>query len=327
MTTTENATQQKVNMFHSTLSQERVNALIEHSRQKFLLLIKASQRFHTVFFSLVGCELVSLCTLALFSKSLFIAFALAGLCLTVFSYLLIRFYQETKHREEARAVLQEFLGACKDEIPEASPLSCARALHHLLHVINFKDLELHANHPFLQKCLVWLHWKEVHEMQKRLLHHALEYHIQAIKEEPQDIQAHASLAQAYLSLGHVYCPPEDFLWVPKAFLGKPMQDNAKRCFEFALQEWKIISAFSPNDPWIHLQLAQVFYLLERSDEELKELELVHRLQPHDRDAMLHLGIKYFEQNMPAQALALYQALKKANDARAEELISHYTRLI
>jgi tetratricopeptide (TPR) repeat protein len=97
----------------------------------------------------------------------------------------------------------------------------------------------------------------------------------------------------------------------------------KEAARLAIEEFRILSHYAPNDPWVHEQLAVGFHDLGMPDEEVKEVETLLKLRPQDKEILFRLGMLYFKQNQNAKGLQVYEELKKANFKKAENLISAY----
>ena len=153
-----------------------------------------------------------------------------------------------------------------------------------------------------------------------------------IKQLPTDLEAHASLAQAYLLLSRLYLnprklnPDEEFPWVPKEYESDEMQNKLARASQRAIEELLIVDSFSPNDPWVHTQLALIYSDLDMADEEIATNEKLIKIAPRDSAILLRLGTLYFQEGHHAKGLTLYEKLLKSDDPRATELIGHYGAL-
>lgn len=291
--------------------------LIAASAEKFRMLMAITERFHISFLALFGTGLVSLLVLSFLSKSLFIAICLAGLSLTTFSYFLIRFYLEAKKPQLLSDILSGFVHGCEETFGGNDPLAIAHALQQFMQHISIPK----GNQPLLEKAYIWLHWKEVHEMKELLLLEAISHQINMVKLEPLDLQTHASLAQSHLHLAQLYHPDKEWLWIPPAY--KQMEDKFSVATQSAIQEFKILDALAPNDPWVHAELARIYSDLGLVNQEIEEYETLIRLSPQDYQLHFRLGVLYFQQKESAKALQLYQQLKAAGDRRAAALISYY----
>ena len=93
--------------------------------------------------------------------------------------------------------------------------------------------------------------------------------------------------------------------------------------ERAIEEFKILNDYAPEDPWIHAQLAYSYHDLQMPQEEIREYETVLRLKPDDMDTLFRLGVLYFQQGMNAKGLQAYEELKRFHYKKAEALIGYY----
>ncbi|MBI2742303.1 MAG: hypothetical protein HYX48_00095 [Chlamydiales bacterium] len=332
MTTQTHSTEKKVRLFDSPVVQERVKHHAENAFRDFFSLTHATKQFNLAFFALAATELVAILLLSALSKSLFIAICLAGLCLTVFSYFLLSFYMEAKKPEQMEEISSRYLSSCKEAAGEGADddsIFLAYALRYFSDLLEMKKwiAQSPAPLPFLQplfeKCLVWMHWKEIHQMRELLLSNAIEHHLDLIRKEPLDLEAHAALSHTYLTMANLQRADQSWPWTPSAYSSKPMKEKFESYTARAVQEFKILDALAPNEPWVHAQLASIYHDLEMAQKEIEEYEILLKLSPQDHKLIFRLGVLYFKQGETARALLLYEQLKKANDPRADDLIAHY----
>ncbi|HEY4831463.1 MAG TPA: tetratricopeptide repeat protein [Waddliaceae bacterium] len=329
---------------NSIFFNEQINRAIDLSISQFDRTIKKYVYFSLLFlFSIIA----ELCFLIFFLpflvKSSLLAFSLALIFLTSFSYLIIRLYLKTKKPEQLLEVKEKFIDSFKrtfnysEEIPEhhlAIANACLKysstlqgreqSYYHILFSRWFKMVI-----PITQKLGSFWHWQDVFEMRELLLLQTVEEHIQLVKYAPTDLEVHAALANAYVSLSTLYVQfeheerGEDSQWklskdqVP--FLEKKFRATAER----AIEEFKILSDFAPNDPWVQTQLAYSYHDLGMPEEEIKAYETILAVSPNDKDTLYKLGVLYFQQGHNAKGLQIYEKFKKSNYKKAELLISHY----
>jgi tetratricopeptide (TPR) repeat protein len=112
-------------------------------------------------------------------------------------------------------------------------------------------------------------------------------------------------------------------WIPSDKYSEGFVEKFRFTAERAIEEFKILSEYAPDDPWVHIQLAYSYHDLQMPLEEIKEYETIKRLQPDDLDNLFKLGILYFQQGWNAKGLRVYEELKKAHYAKAEALIKFY----
>ncbi len=97
------------------------------------------------------------------------------------------------------------------------------------------------------------------------------------------------------------------------------QDAAQK----ALEEFTIIYHYAPDDPWIHMQLAQSYRALSMFEKEIEEYEAILKMSPLDQQVLFRLGMLYFEHGQNAKGLQIYEELKRSNLKKAEQLIVFY----
>jgi tetratricopeptide (TPR) repeat protein len=102
-----------------------------------------------------------------------------------------------------------------------------------------------------------------------------------------------------------------------------LEKKFRQASERAIEEFKIISDYAPNDPWVHLQLAYSYRDLNMPLEEIQAYETILRINPTDKEALFKLGTLYFQQGMNAKGLQVYEELKRANFSKVENLIKYY----
>lgn len=115
---------------------------------------------------------------------------------------------------------------------------------------------------------------------------------------------------------------EENHWIPDE-TRKEMNAKFRSTAQRAIEEFKILSTYAPDDPWVHTQLAYSYHDLQMPEEEIKEYEIIHKLNPHDHDNLFKLGTLYFQQGLNAQGLTIYEKLAQYNHSKAESLIRSY----
>ena len=114
--------------------------------------------------------------------------------------------------------------------------------------------------------------------------------------------------------------------IPSKKYDEKFEKKFRMTAEKAIEEFKILSQYAPNDPWIHAQLAYSYHDLQMPLEEIQQYETIQKLNPDDKDNLYKLGVLYFQQGMNAKGLKVYEELKKAHYKKAENLIKHYGNL-
>ena len=146
---------------------------------------------------------------------------------------------------------------------------------------------------------MWTHWKDVHQFKQLLLESIIKYYVQLVQLMPTDLEIHAGLATAFLSLSKLYRDPRksfpdaEHLWVSPDYHSKEMHEKFTVAAQKAIEELRIVDAYSPNDPWVHTQLAAIYQDLGFVEKEIQEYELIVKLAPKDHEMLFRLGVLYF----------------------------------
>jgi tetratricopeptide (TPR) repeat protein len=323
------------NTTSSALFEEKVGQYCKAAAQQFKQITRYYVLFHALFLLLACAEIFAfLLFFSFLTQSTLLAFSLAALFLTGFSYFVLKFYFQAKKPEQLHQLQDTYLSTCQEAIPFEKGqaeyhLSMTHAIYQFVSHLQHKEPNYYrlpklcnAFTPVVEKFSIWNHWKDVHDMKEMLLLSAVREHIHLIKAEPTDLEAHASLANAYLFLSKIYLPPK-LQWVPPAYFSKEMQEKFETISRRAIEEFNILDHYAPNDPWVHAQLAAIYHDLEMPEREVHAYETILKITPHDKEVLFRLGILYFEQGLSAKGLRVYEQLKKNNDPKAAELISHY----
>lgn len=329
--------------FNAKLFEEEVHRQSAATADAFKSITRYYALFHLFFVGLILVEVFSFFLFfSLLSRSSLLAVSLAAIFLTLFSYLVLLFYFQAKKPEQLIELKNSYSAACLRLLPtENSPerhLSLAYAYYRLTSELHDQEYNyyqlppsLKALEPLAEKFSLWAHWKDVHDMKEMLLFLAIEEHVKLVKAEPTDLEAHASLAGGFISLYKLYMDPRkqfpgrQFTWVSSEYASEKMEKRFKAAAQRAIEEFKILDAYAPGDPWVHAQLASIYHDLEMPEEETLQYEALQKISPQDKTVLFRLGTLYFEQGKAAAALRLYQELRTANDPAAEELISYYDK--
>ncbi|NNM43617.1 MAG: hypothetical protein HKM07_04680 [Chlamydiae bacterium] len=306
--------------------------------EKFLSITRYYALFQSVFFLILVLEVLGFfCFLSLPSQSFFMASSLAIIFLTAFAYFVLRFYFQAKKPEQFLGLKQEFSDALESSIAfeKNSPnyhVSIANALHKLASYLQGKEYSYYTlpqnfstMQSLISKLSAYLHWEDVQKMKEILLLSSIEKHVSLVKTSPTDLEAHASLAGAYLALSTIYKPhaQSQGLWVSSEYFSEKMKKKFQQVAYRAVEEFKILQDYASEDPWIHAQLASLYHDLERPQEEILEYETMMKLAPQEPKVLYRLGVLYFQQGHTSKGLRIYEKLKKISFAQAEELISFY----
>jgi len=309
--------------------------IFKHATRQYAL-------FHFTFFSIGVLELVAFILFFSFlTKTTIFAFSLAGLFLTVFSYFILLFYLQAKKPDQFSEILQGFVEA---RLPSLSfqkgsseyHVELSSALERLFTTLYRQEYTYYSLpnsfqtlSPLMQKFSVWAHWKDLHQMKELILLRIIKERIALVKLRPTDLAAHAHLGNAYFALSKLHMDPrkrepeEQHPYVSSDYTSTEMVEKFRRSSLRALEEYKIVSTYASNDPWVYAQLAAVYCNLELPEEEMRAYEALLKVMPSEPNALFRLGQLCFEQGLSAKGLSLYEELKKRGDERAEALIACY----
>lgn len=289
----------------------------------FLLFFAIEALFFLLFFSFL-------------SKSLLLAFSVGAIFLTAFIYLVLLFYFQTKKPEDLLYIRDRFLQACRQLIsfPKGVAehhISVAKASLTLAsHLQDFEYSYFYVGKkmqgffaPFLKEVSSFFHKNDVLKMKELLLLAAIDELIEQIRTTPIDLEVHAQLANVYVSLSKLYkeyLNDNRIISKQKTIL---LNEKFEKASQKAIEEFKILSDYAPNDPWVHAQLAKSYRFLEMPIEEAKEYEILLKLNPQDFEVLFRLGVTYFEMGKNAAGLKVYEELKRSESKKGEELLSYY----
>ncbi len=252
-----------------------------------------------------------------------VALSISLVLLTIFAYLICIFHFQTKKPTQFMDLRTHFIYRCKEKLPKnlvssEYHLSMANAAYKMASNIskNFQNymLPVHRNdsmNKLISSITNLYHRKDIIKMKEGLFLFSIREHINLIKQVPTNLEAHASLANAYIALSKVY---KGEAGAEKSYISTVNK---------AIQEYKILDHLAPNDPWVHAQLASCNHDIKNYNEEINQYEKVLKLCPEDKQVIFRLGILCFQQGKTARGLELYEMLKKGNFSRAEELIEFY----
>lgn len=320
--------------------------LIDPIFPKFDKLLKSNAKFHVIFFSLISLEIFAfILFFAFLAQSALLAFGLAFIFLTLFSYFILRLYYQAQKPEYLNDLKLSYIESCKGYVGYSEGnadkhIALANACCKLANNLHGREYQLFKLPAIVQRLMpslndiierynCWMVWQDVHKMKELLLIAAVEEHIKIVKCEPTSLQAHASLANAYVMLSGLYADPrkvegyEEDKWLPEERFSEGMERKFRLTAERAVEEFKIISAYAPEDPWVHKQLAFSYRDLRMIEAEIKEYEIILQLVPEDLEVLYKLGELYFQQGLNAQGLKAYEILKQRRFSNADKLIQHY----
>ena len=323
--------------FDTDLYQQKLPQYYRSVLSNFQKGSRSYVRFNLLFLLLAFTEVSLFCAfLPALMGSALLAIGLSVLFLTVFSYLVLLFYYQAKKPEQLNAILQRFISSCKmglgtTPVGVVQHLSLADTLLKLsqylqdyeYHLIQFPDF-----FPALSRLISGFSARcyahDVFQFKQLLLHTTVEEHLQQIRLTPTDLELHASLAATYVALSQIYKEPKERSSLYRKHAAA-FNEKFKMAASLAIEEFQILSQYAPNDPWVHEQLSAGYRELNLYEEEIREVELLLKLRPQDKEILFRLGTLYFQQGLNAKGLQIYEELKKGNFKKAEDLISAYGR--
>lgn len=303
-------------------------------------MVKSHSFFHISFVSLLGIEVV---LFILFFTWLWqasvLAISLAGIVLTLFTYFLLRVYFQTRKPLLYRRIRDDYAAVClesqgrPEELPQAHMVLAniytrfASALQGREYAYYALPIWLQWLRPYQEKLSYWWHWDDVHHMRELLLLTALDEHLQLVRREPTSLEVHTALANSYVMLSTLYVDLQkqrlEGIWGFSTDFVEELRRKFRMAAERAIEEFKILNDYAPNDPWIHTQLAYSYHDLQMPESEIREYEIILKLRPDDRDTLFRLGRLSFQQGLNAKGLRVYETLQRYGDKRAEHLIAYY----
>lgn len=268
-----------------------------------------------------------------------LAISLALLFLTCFSYFIIKGYLQTLKQEQFKTLRDRFVASCEEllgfneNVPEhylAIASACSRFATELSgNEYKYYRLPrwLEKISPSIENWSCWWHWQDVFQMREILLQMCVSKHLKMVKLEPTSLEVHGALANAYVMLSSLYVDPRkgenNDRWVPPNKYTQSFEEKYRTAAEKAIEEFKILKAYAPDDPWVHEQLAYSYHDLGMPAEEIREYEKVLALKPNDKETLYKLGVLYFGQGLNAKGLRIYEVLQRSHYVKAEQLIEYY----
>lgn len=331
------ATEDKVKYSQKVLELHCVSGL-----KHFKKVIRSHVVFHLVFACILLFEIAGLITTCvLYRQSAFFALCISVLVLSIFTYLVLLFYMQSRKPEQFRLLKQWFLSVCSKSLSEdISPsdyhLFLAQALFLFSQFFQTKEIPTYLrSFPLdsiqrVMKKLSWLwHYKNFQRMKEILLLECTYEHLSLLKIEPMNLEVHASLGNSYLALSSVY---KGLLQSPvksdtesSSFeqMGETLEESFQTSIQNAIEEYKIIYETVKNDPWVLAQLATCYHELEMYDKEIEHFEKILEVSESQNDVMLRLAYLYFQEGHNAQGFKIYKLLKESHHEKADELFSYY----
>ncbi len=322
--------------------QEQIGKVIDFFIPQFNRMVKGYVAFHALFITMIVLEVILIgIFLPQLTQSFMLSFGLALLFLTFCTYFILRSYLQTRKPQQIQELSRKFVKSCQHLINYQEGV----ADHHaaLANACCRLDSRLRGKEYRYYRPPRWmeflshtmegisskLYWRDVHQFREALLLISIEEHIRLVKCEPTNLEVHATLANAYVMLSGLYADPrttegyDEDHWVSPERSSEVMQKKFRTTASRAIEEFKILNDYAPDDPWVHAQLAYSYHDLNMPKEEIHEYETILALCPGDLDTLFKLGTLYFQQGFNAKGLKVYERLKSSHYKKAESLIQHY----
>lgn len=340
--TTQNGEGSVLLQSNPSLYHEQIAKITQPILPQFDRLIQRYVLFNFLFLSAAGLEIICLLVFfTLLTQSSLAAFALSLVFLTFFSYFIFRIYFQTAKPEQLDNLKNQFVKDYKvllgyqegvAEHHATIALSCTKLSDQLAgkefsYYCPPKWLSICS--PFFEKFSFWWHWQDVLQMRELLLKASISEHIKLVRSEPTNLELHAVLANAYVLLSSLYASQkkqfeeEGGNWSLYKNSSVMLDAKFRLTAQKAIEELKILNEFSPNDPWVHLQLAYSYHDLGMTLDEINEYEIILKLNSDDLETLYKLGCLYFQEGMNAKGLRVYEVLKTKHYKKAESLLKYY----
>ncbi len=328
-------------VFNTAAFQDRIDTLSEPFVNSFARINRNYVFFHTFFILALSIGLIFFgLTFSHSMQSTAMAFWLAGIFVTVFTYLVLLFYLQGRRPEKLMQLRDEYLDATQECIPfDPGTLEyhccITEAIVHLIGQLRIPPVEnsfILASETFsylVEKFRIWTRWKDLLKLKEMLLLSSIQEHIRLIKKHPADLEAHSSLASNYIALATLYQDPkkltlnDNLCWTPPEYESEEMQKKFEMALERALEEYHIMDEYAPSDPWVHAQRATLYKELDRAEEEQCEYEQILEFEPENTETLLRLGKLYFRKGENAKGLKIYDQLQHLDTEKSQEILAHY----
>jgi tetratricopeptide (TPR) repeat protein len=320
----------------------QIQQTIDSVLSEYDQIIKSYSLFNLFFLTVGSVELVLFLAFFTFiTQSAILSLSLALVFLTFFSYFILKLYFQAQKAEQLLELKEKYMRACKGVLnyKEGTPdhyIWLANSFSKLSDAFQGREAltialpnKLQIIQPYLERFNRWCQWKDIYKMREVLLKAAIEENIALVKQQPTSLEAHAALANAYVMLSALYIEParaegkEHMPWILKDADAEELEKKFRQTSERAIEEFKIIKQFAPDNVWVHTQLAYSYHDLQMPLEEIVEYETLLKLTSNDNALTFKLGRLYFQQGMNAKGLILYGQLKEVDKRQAEELIKYY----
>ncbi|MFA6916052.1 MAG: hypothetical protein WC222_06625 [Parachlamydiales bacterium] len=289
--------------------------------------------------ALLGVALIA--SLTVWVSPLFTALTLSTFLLSFVAGYILRRYIHLHKADDYILLVEQFGLSCHQALENKFPKEEFHATLGLAYAIFsdcLQDIEYNFFSPkFLPKsltslaenisCFFFQH--DLFLAREVLLQASLSEYLQLVKTDPINLTYHSQLANGYVLLSRLYKNPqeenqeEERRWIDRRIYTEEISKKYRRATERAIEEFKIISSYAPDDPWVLAQLALSYKDLKLPLEEIHTCEALLRLSPSDRETLHRLGTLYFQLGANAKGLEVYRQLCHIDCAIAASLITYY----
>ncbi len=294
-----------------------------------------------VYLLIFGLGILLFFSLTVWNSAMMTALSLSALLIALFGgYIFHRYFALQKPSQFSRLAL-EFMRACADSTPYPAgtpsyhtTLATANAL--LAEQLQDREYQLLPAKwlpkplmPLTESISALISWRDLFTLKEILLKNSIEECLQLVRSDPVHLTYHSQLANAYVLLSRLYRTPsldenrDEKRWVSGERYGKKMEEKYRLATEKAIEEFKIISSYAPEDPWVLSQLVVSYRDLGLIFEEIHACEELLRLCPTESETLHRLGTLYFKLGANAKGLEVYRQLCHIDCTLAGNLISHY----
>lgn len=303
--------------------------------QRLATLLRKNILFHFLFWLLLIVEVVAFGVFfTLLSMSSLLALSLAVIFLSLFTYLLLRLQLHTQKVEQIQYLAESFGQSIKEKWQSDHPdqhVELAHAYARLANSLQGKEFHLYTLPPsfgFLETTLAKIsarrHGLDILRVREHLLHLGIDEILSLILLEPTNLELHAALANAYVSLSTIFQKGSEQSWARRPSIRRFLKKKFKLIMEKAIEEFRILATYVPDNAWVHQQLAISFRDLKRTKEELREYEILAKIRPKDPEVLHRLGVLYFQEGLTSKGLMIFEKLKSIDPEKGASLISLYT---
>lgn len=320
--------------------QEQAKVLIGNFLPKLDRFLRRHILMHILFLMLLLIESsLFLTLLPTLVASYLVGMALSLFIVSFFAYILWSVYARARKLENLERMLDLYVKSCREVVG-----FLPGTMEHHIAVANFcwnlaSKLEGRAESyysppnflrffsPYLEYLSFYLHWEDLDSLREELLQAAAEEHVELVKHHPTNLSFHRALANAYVVLSQHYAAPlqqelNEERWIPRK-IHPSRREQFRMMAARAIEEFKILCGFVPDDPWVHGQLAYSYQELQMPIEAIREYEILLKMVPTDPDILFKLGRLYFQQGENAKGLRIYEKMRQYAPQRAEALITYY----